>query len=172
MTCPWLPDVSEEHTAFPAGWPSSWVWAGQGQESLTGTAALSAVEVPCEPAQPQTASWACSHTQNHSLIKLQHMCYRSSQFWLRTMKTGVISITFCSQCELKKEVGVEPFYTPVCLNACVCVIYWTFITTQFNFHLFCFTHRGCEILQPCPACFFSALLTVPAFLCPLTSVMN
>lgn len=42
----------------------------------------------CSVSQP-SPSWTRSnkhHTSSYSLTKLQHMCYRSSQFWLRIMK--------------------------------------------------------------------------------------
>lgn len=93
-----------------------------------------------------------SHLQNFSLIKLHHMCCSGSQFWLRTMKSWVISITFHPQCWLKKEeVRVGPCYTPVCLNAGVCVTGPLYQHSSIS--SFFALPTEAEILQPCPACF-------------------
>lgn len=176
MTWLGLPEVSEGHAAFPVGWLSPWVWAGQGQEcphwdssSECWGGALGARPAPdCQLNLLERTS----HLQNYPLIKLHCMCYTSRTFSLRTMKSWVISMSQVIPSSMptkKRKWGVERCYTPVCLYACVCVIgpFWT----QFNFHLFCFTYRGWDTAA-LPCTFFSALLTVTAFLCPLTSMMN
>lgn len=89
MTWPGLPEVSEEHSAFPVaelldlGCAPCARLAEVGSV-LAGTAAVSAVEVPVSqpsprlPAEPTQTN--ILDLRYYCLIKLQHMCYRSSQF--------------------------------------------------------------------------------------------
>lgn len=102
--------------------------------------------------------------QNCSLIKLQHRCYRSRQFWLRTMKSGVISIIYCPQCLLKKGSGGRTLLHS-CLPEC---IYLYNSTVQFPpFLLYLLRLRYCSLALHVFQC-----SAVTAFLCPLTSMMN
>lgn len=133
MTWLGLPEVSEERSAFPAGWPSSWIWVvlcvhswPRSAVSLLGQqqwvlwrypVSQPSPRLPAEPAQTNVVLdfWY------YSLIKLQHMCYGSSQFWLRTMKSWVISITFHPQCLLKIGSGGRTLLYP-CLPECKSVL--------------------------------------------------
>lgn len=110
---------------------------------LAGTAAVSAVEVPVSQPSPRLAAEPTQTNildlRYYSLIKLQHMCYRSSQFWLRTIKSWVISITFRPQCLLKRGSGGRILLYPW-LPECTSVLLDLCNNTQlFNFYLFCFT---------------------------------
>lgn len=98
---PDLPKVSEEHSLSCglAGVPdlgcalSVWLAEGRGDVLLVlpGTAVESAVEVLREP-EPATDHQLNlleqrSDLLNCSLVKLRCICYRSSRFWLRSMKS-------------------------------------------------------------------------------------